>query len=207
VITDAPGTVGYGTSFQIATPNAASIQKVGLIRLGSQTHSVEMEQRYVPLLFTAGVGSLTADVPANMNTAVPGVYMLFIVDSSGVPSVARMVQLDPAAPPPPPPPPPPPNQLPSVSLTSPANNARFTSPAKVSLAATASDADGTVIRVRVLQRRDKGGRGYDRAVHGSVEHRRRRHVHAQCTGDGQRRRNCAQQPGHDHHRQEALNAG
>jgi Bacterial Ig domain/Domain of unknown function (DUF1929) len=137
-----------------------SIQKVGLIRLGSQTHSVQMEQRYVPLLFTAGVGSLTADVPAYMNTAVPGVYMLFIVDSSGVPSVARMVQLDPAAPPPPHPPPPPPpprNQLPSVSLTSPANNARFTSPAKVSLAATASDPDGTVIRVEFFNGTTKVG--------------------------------------------------
>ena len=102
-ITGAPGTVSHGTSFQITTPNAASIQKVGLIRLGSQTHSVEMEQHYVPLTFTAGGGSLTATVPENVNTAVPGVYMLFIVDSSGVPSVARMVQLDAAAPPPPPP--------------------------------------------------------------------------------------------------------
>jgi hypothetical protein len=34
-----------------------------------------------------------------------------------------------------------------VSLTSPSNNASFTSPAKVALAATASDADGTVARV------------------------------------------------------------
>ena len=94
-ITSAPGTVNHGTSFQITTPNAASISKVALIRLGSQTHSVEMEQRYVPLSFTAGGGTLTASVPANVNTAVPGVYMLFIVDSAGVPSVARMVNSTP----------------------------------------------------------------------------------------------------------------
>jgi hypothetical protein len=145
-VTQAPGTVSHGASFQIATPNAASIQKVGLMRLGSQTHSVEMEQRYLPLGFTAGDGTLTASVPANVHTAVPGVYMLFVVDSSGVPSVARMVNLDSAAPPPPPPPPPA-NTAPSVSLTSPANGAIFTSPAKVSLAAIASDADGRVARV------------------------------------------------------------
>jgi Domain of unknown function (DUF1929)/Bacterial Ig domain len=142
VITGAPGTVSHGTSFQITTPDAASIRKVGLIRLGSQTHSVEMEQRHVPLSFTAGNGTLTASVPANMHTAVPGVYMLFIVDSAGVPSVASMVALDSAAPPPPPPPP---NQSPSVSLTS--NGTSFTSPAKTSLAATAADPDGTVTRV------------------------------------------------------------
>jgi galactose oxidase-like protein len=101
-ITGAPGTVSHGTSFQITTPNAASIQKVGLMRLGSQTHSVEMEQRYLPLNFTAGNGTLTASVPANVHTGVPGVYMLFIVDSAGVPSVAKMVNLDSAAPPAPP---------------------------------------------------------------------------------------------------------
>jgi Domain of unknown function (DUF1929)/Bacterial Ig domain len=142
VITGAPGTVSHGTSFQITTPDAASIRKVGLVRLGSQTHSVEMEQRYVPLSFTAGNGTLTASVPANMHTAVPGVYMLFIVDSTGVPSVASMVALDSAAPPPPPPPP---NQSPSVSLTS--NGTSFTSPAKISLTATAADPDGTVARI------------------------------------------------------------
>jgi Galactose oxidase-like, Early set domain/Bacterial Ig domain len=145
-ITDAPATISHGTAFQITTPNAASIRKVGLVRLGAQTHSVEMEQRYVPVSFTAGSGTLTATVPANVNAAIPGAYMLFIVDSAGVPSVARMLTVDAAAPPPPPPPPPP-NQPPSVSLTSPANGAIFTSPAKLSLAANASDADGTVVRV------------------------------------------------------------
>jgi len=157
-ITDAPGTVGYGTSFQITTPNAASIQKVGLIRLGSQTHSVEMEQRYIPLSFTAGSGTLTASVPANVNAAVPGVYMLFIVDSAGVPSVAKMVTLDSAASPSPPPPPPPAsNQPPTTSLTSPSNGAVFTSPVKLSLAASASDADGTVVRVEFFNGTTKLG--------------------------------------------------
>ena len=97
-VTSAPGSVSHGASFQITTPDAASISKVGLIRLGSQTHSVEMEQRYLPLSFTAGAGTLTASVPANMHTAVPGLYMLFIVDSAGVPSVARMVVVDSATP-------------------------------------------------------------------------------------------------------------
>jgi hypothetical protein len=136
-ITGAPGTVGYGAPFEITTPNAASIQKVGLMRLGSQTHSVEMEQRYVPLGFTAGTGTLTATVPANMHTAVPGVYMLFIVDSAGVPSVAKMVNLG--------------NQPPTVSLTSPSNGASFRSPATVSLAANAADPDGTVARVEFFR--------------------------------------------------------
>jgi Domain of unknown function (DUF1929)/Bacterial Ig domain len=146
-ITGAPTTVSHGTSFQITTPNAVSIQKVGLMRLGSQTHSVEMEQRYLPLGFTAGSGTLTASVPANMHTAVPGVYMLFIVDSSGVPSVARMVTVDSAAPPSPPPP----NRPPTVSLTSPSNGASFTVSTPISLAASAADADGQVTKVEFFR--------------------------------------------------------
>ena len=62
-ITSAPGTISHGTSFQITTPNAASIRKVGLVRLGSQTHSVEMEARYLPLSFTAGTGTRDGERP------------------------------------------------------------------------------------------------------------------------------------------------
>jgi hypothetical protein len=140
-ISQAPTTVGHGGSFQISTPSAASIQKVALVRLGSQTHSVEMEQRYLPLDFSADSGTLTATVPGDADVAVPGVYMLFIIDSAGVPSVAKMVTVGAA----PPPPPPPQNQAPSVSLST--NGTSFTSPAKVSLTASASDPDGTVVRV------------------------------------------------------------
>jgi hypothetical protein len=155
-VTAAPGTVSHGTSFQITTPNAASIQKVGLMRLGSQTHSVEMEQRYVPLSFTVGDGTLTTTVPANVHSAVPGVYMLFIVDSAGVPSVARMLTVDAAAPAPPPSPPPT-NRAPSVSLASPPSGASFTAPAKITLAANAADSDGRVLRVEFFNGATKLG--------------------------------------------------
>ena len=69
------------------------------MRLGAVTHSVNMEQRYVPLSFTAGSGALTATAPANANIARPGVYMLFVIDADGVPSVAKMVRVADGAPP------------------------------------------------------------------------------------------------------------
>jgi chitodextrinase len=104
-IAGAPATAEHGTNFQIDTPDAAAIRKVALVRLGAVTHSVNMEQRYVPLPFNAGTGALTATAPANRNIAPPGVYMLFIIDANGVPSVAKMLTLGGADPPPPPPPP------------------------------------------------------------------------------------------------------
>ena len=97
-IAAAPSSVPYGAGFQIDTPDAAAIRKVALVRLGAVTHSVNMEQRYVPLTYTAGAGALTANAPANADIAPPGVYMLFVVDANGVPSLAKMVNVG-AAPP------------------------------------------------------------------------------------------------------------
>ena len=83
----------YNAPLAISTPNAGSISKVALVRLGAVTHSVNMEQRYVPLSFTTDGGVINATAPANANVAPPGPYMLFLIDSDGVPSVARMVRV------------------------------------------------------------------------------------------------------------------
>jgi hypothetical protein len=50
-----------------------------------------MGQRFLPLAFAAGAGSLTVTVPVDRNLAPPGNYMLFIVDTNGVPSTAATV--------------------------------------------------------------------------------------------------------------------
>jgi len=47
--------------------------------------------------------------------------------------------------------PPPTNQLPTVSLTSPSNNATYTQGASINLTANASDADGSIARVEFYQ--------------------------------------------------------
>ncbi len=92
-ITAAPTTVNYNSSFFIQTPDAASIASVSLIRNGSVTHAFNMDQRFVPLSFTQTSGGLNVQAPANANLAPPGTYMLFIVNSNGVPSIAPFVRL------------------------------------------------------------------------------------------------------------------
>ena len=92
-IGSAPGVLRYGTRFQVATPAAASIEKVSLIRLGSATHSFDANQRYISLPFTPGSGALTVAGPPGRNLVPPGHYMLFILNGSDVPSVARIVQV------------------------------------------------------------------------------------------------------------------
>ena len=94
-IDTAPSASGYGQSFAIGSAQAGSIAKVGLIHLGAPTHGDDQGQRYVPLAFTSSGSVLTATTPAAATIAPPGYYMLFITDSDGVPSVAKIVKLDP----------------------------------------------------------------------------------------------------------------
>jgi hypothetical protein len=83
------GNLSYNTSYTLNVPNAENMQKVALVGFGYVTHAFNMGQRYVPLTITAQSGSsLTVTSPANANIAPPGYYMLFVVNNSGVPSVA-----------------------------------------------------------------------------------------------------------------------
>jgi hypothetical protein len=91
-ITGSPGTVQYGSSFTVQTTDAASITKVAMIRTPSVTHAFDQNQRYIPLSFTMGSGQLTVQTPTKPNTAPPGYYMLFILNGSGVPSVASFIR-------------------------------------------------------------------------------------------------------------------
>lgn len=94
-ITQTPTQIQYGTNFSITTPDFASISKVVLIRTGATTHFFDQNTRYVPLSFQQSSGGLTVTAPANGNLAPPGYYMLFLVNSSGVPSMAPIVQVSP----------------------------------------------------------------------------------------------------------------
>jgi hypothetical protein len=92
-IATAPATLGYGESFSISTPDAGDIARVALVRPGATTHADNFDQRYVDLSFSPGSGTLQAVAPETAAKAPPGYYMLFLVNSDGVPSVATFVHL------------------------------------------------------------------------------------------------------------------
>jgi hypothetical protein len=92
-ISSAPASVGYGQSIFIGTPDGASISQVTWLRNGSTTHTFDESARFMRLTFTQTSGGLTVTTPANGNLAPPGYYMLFLVNSSGVPSVAKIIQI------------------------------------------------------------------------------------------------------------------
>ncbi|HEY6967677.1 MAG TPA: carboxypeptidase regulatory-like domain-containing protein [Candidatus Angelobacter sp.] len=92
-ISSAPTSVGYGQTVFIGTPDAGNITKVAWIRNASTTHTFDEGGRYMHLGFTKTSGGLNITMPANGNLAPPGYYMLFILNGSGVPSVAKVIQI------------------------------------------------------------------------------------------------------------------
>jgi plastocyanin len=133
VIGATPDAIGYGQTFQIQTTDAATVQSIVLARPGAQTHAFDMEQRLVKMSFTTGSDILSVTAPPNGNIAPPGYYMLFILNSAGVPSYAKFVQLSASV-----------NQPPTASIVTPASNVTVNPGGEVTFAGTGSDSDGTI---------------------------------------------------------------
>jgi hypothetical protein len=129
-----PNVIGYGTALQVQTPNAANIASVVLMKNGAVTHAFDMEQRMVGLVFTTGNGVLNVTGPPNGNIAPPGYYMLFLLNSSGVPSVAQFVQVSQA----------PTDIPPTGTITGPASNVVIAPGQSVTFTGSGSAQSGSI---------------------------------------------------------------
>jgi fibronectin type 3 domain-containing protein len=99
-VQSAPSSVAYGESVTVSTPDAARITSVTFLRFGGVTHAFNMDQRILRLPFTVASGGVNVTMPAGANLAPPGYYMLFLLDTNGVPSVGQIMRISSVAPPP-----------------------------------------------------------------------------------------------------------
>ena len=104
---DAGEIVLHGSSFEVATSiDACDIASVVMVRPMAVTHQTDTEQRVLELSFTvSGATTLSVTAPdgrvhpygmggGHTHAIAPrGYYMLFILNNSGVPSVAKFIQL------------------------------------------------------------------------------------------------------------------
>ena len=92
VISTAPGTATHGTNIAVTTNSA--INAFSLVRLGSTTHTVNNDQRRVPVQFTTtGTNAYSLQLPSNPGVLLPGYYMLFAMNAAGTPSVSKMIRI------------------------------------------------------------------------------------------------------------------
>jgi hypothetical protein len=100
-ITSVPSApIAYVAAFPVSYTSTNPIASAVLVRPGSTTHSCDMDQRVVGLCGPSpqppcsGSGSLSLTAPPSGNVAPPGFYMLFLIDTAGVPSIAQWVDFE-----------------------------------------------------------------------------------------------------------------
>jgi len=77
-----------------ATTNSAVTKGFSLIRITSTTHTVNTDQRRIALTPSATNGlTYTLTVPNDAGVALPGAWMLFAINSVGVPSVSKVLTI------------------------------------------------------------------------------------------------------------------
>ncbi len=81
----------YGSTQQVRVDGP--VVKAALIRPAAVTHSSDPNQRYVDLPMSVDGNTIGLNLTSNPNIAPPGWYMLFVVGTNGVPSVARWVRV------------------------------------------------------------------------------------------------------------------
>lgn len=94
VISAAPVSVGYGTSFDVQTPTPAAITEVVLLRPGAVTHGWNQSQRLVECSRLGNTATaVQVQAPPDGNIAPPGYYLLFILTGARIPSVGRWMRV------------------------------------------------------------------------------------------------------------------
>ncbi|MBS1809999.1 MAG: discoidin domain-containing protein [Acidobacteria bacterium] len=91
-ITAAPSTTAAGRN--IAVQASAGITKFSLIKMSGLTHNLNSDLHYLQVPFTTEApGQYQLTLHSNINVLTPGYWMLFAINSNGVPSVAKVIQI------------------------------------------------------------------------------------------------------------------
>jgi hypothetical protein len=93
-ISGAPTVGDYGASITIPTSNASSITMATLVKCPDTTHHYDANMRHLTLAAQSSTSSsVTVQAPLNANLAPPGYYYIHIINSSGIPSAARIIRI------------------------------------------------------------------------------------------------------------------
>ncbi|KAI9883959.1 MAG: hypothetical protein M1823_004269 [Watsoniomyces obsoletus] len=94
IISVSATTVQAGNTLTIKTKSHTPVRDMSLVRYSSATHSINTDQRRVPLTpRETGTNTFEVTLPNDTGILIPGFWMLFVMDSDGVPSVAKTIQV------------------------------------------------------------------------------------------------------------------
>jgi hypothetical protein len=93
-IVSTPTTIKPGVGFNVSVGAADAISRVTLVKTTSVTHSWNMDQRFIAAGLSQTGSTLTVTPPSNRYLTPPGYYLMFAINTAGVPSVAKIVNME-----------------------------------------------------------------------------------------------------------------
>jgi hypothetical protein len=91
-ISSAPSSAVTGQTISVTT--GGPVQSFVLMRYDEATHTVDNDQRRIPLTIVSSNGNTyRLAIPSDPGIALPGPYMLFAVDANGTPSVSATITI------------------------------------------------------------------------------------------------------------------
>jgi len=93
VITSAPTETAPNMMILVQTNTA--VASFALVRMAAATHSINNDQRRIPLPIASGnhTQGYSLHIPADTGDVLPGNYMLFALSASGRPSIAKVINI------------------------------------------------------------------------------------------------------------------
>lgn len=91
VISSVASSVKLGAQLSVTTGGAVS--KFSLVRFGTATHTVDTDQRRIPLTPSGSGTSYTVTIPGDPGVALPGHWFLFAINAAGTPSIAKIIKV------------------------------------------------------------------------------------------------------------------
>ena len=93
-LVSAPAELVLGKTANVTTDS--EVASFALVRMSATTHTVNADQRRIPVAFTrTAANTYQLAVTSNSGYLLPGYWMLFALNSAGVPSVAKIVSVAP----------------------------------------------------------------------------------------------------------------
>ncbi|MDP2518844.1 galactose oxidase-like domain-containing protein [Shimia thalassica] len=88
--------VKAGGRFMMYVEDTSDLSQITALRAGASTHSKDSNSRFLDLSFeVVDANSVEVILPDNPNVIIPGTWMVFAFDNSGVPSEAQMLDVVP----------------------------------------------------------------------------------------------------------------
>ena len=86
-----PQALKPGDALTVVMETTQLVLRITFVRIGSATHSINLDQRFFDLPFSQSARRVSIVLPSDQTVLLPGNYMLFAFNRQGIPSLSSVV--------------------------------------------------------------------------------------------------------------------